>query len=517
MHHRDNLARPNHIGLALAGYAVSQPDRPAILAPGRQPLSYAALYQQQNYVCARFSEWGLGQGDPVAVILPKGPEMAVAIAVLPSCATVVPTDPNLSVPDYEKLFLRCGAKALVLPQGMPHNAREAADHAGLCQIDLITGPDMPAGAFELEGLHISRIGTVGRNLGKETALILSTSGSTSDRKLIPHPHNRLLVYAAGQGDWFRFEPGDLNIHLIPMYFSHGIKASLLVPLLNGTTIVCPDTYEATSFFRFLEEYRPTWMTAGFTVYRDILRHVDDYRHILAKLGLRFIRSGSGRLEPSEIRRLEDAFDAPVLIGLGSTETCALTCHPLPPRQRKTASVGLPLPRANEVAIRDDTRGFLDSGEEGEIVVRGPLVFDSYLDDPVATEQAFVDGWYRTGDVGKFDEDGFLYLTGRLKEIINCGGQKISPAEIDLHLESHDTVLEAASFGLPHATLGEVVVAAVVMKPGAGCDEKSIKQHVRGHLAAAKVPRKIYVVDHLPRAPNGKLQRHKLSGMVTPDR
>jgi acyl-CoA synthetase (AMP-forming)/AMP-acid ligase II len=495
----------------LAGYAVSQPDNAAILSPGKTPLSFAALFAQQEYVREALEGWGIGRGDPVAVLLPKGPEMAVAIAVLPVSATAVPLDLNLSSEDYESMFRRCSAKALILPRGLQHNARVAADRSGLFLIELEADPDAPAGAFELAAVGVPDKRRDGEGLGPDIAYVLSTSGTTSQRKLIPYHHNHIVPYAETMKTWFRFESTDLSIHLVPMYFAHGIKASLMVPLLSGTSIICPPAYKAKTFFTLLDEYRPTWITAGFTIYRDILHHVGEYRQIASETRLRFMRCGAGRLEPDEIARLEKAFDTPLIVGLGSTESGSITCNPIPPRTRKIDSVGVPT--ANEVRLRDENGHFVEVGREGEIVARGPLVFGGYLDDPLANEQVFIDGWYRTGDLGKFDEDGFLYLTGRVKEVINRGGEKISPTEIDRTLESHPAVAEGAAFGIPHPTLGELVVAAVVPLPGADTDERDIRRHVRLHFAASKVPSKIFFVDRLPRAENGKLRRNKLCEAV----
>jgi acyl-CoA synthetase (AMP-forming)/AMP-acid ligase II len=229
--------------------------------------------------------------------------------------------------------------------------------------------------------------------------------------------------------------------------------------------------------------------------------------------MRFMRASSGRLEPEEIRRLEQAFDAPVIVGLSSTESGWITVNPLPPKTRKAGSVGVPA--INDVRLHDETGHALDVGQEGEVVVKGPLVYDGYLDDPEATSRSFDDGWYRTGDLGKFDTDGFLYLTGRIKDVINQGGEKISPAEIDGILASHPAVADGAAFGAPHPTLGQVVVAAVVLVAGAERDDRSIRNHVRAHLPVSKMPRKIFFVESLPRAENGKLRRQELQQELAP--
>lgn len=499
------------IPAVLTALARSQPDRPAILAPGRKPLSFADLDAQMAYVRATLANWGIGRGDPVAVLLPKGPEMAVACAVLPAAATCVPLDAGSSVEDYGRLFRRCSVRALVMPPDAEGAAVNAAERAGLMRIEVTADASAPAGRFDMDLVRRATGPRAESPCRPTIAYILCTSGTTAQRKLVPIRHDQIVGYSAAIRDVYGFTPDDLSIHVVPPHLAHGIKSALMVPLLAGTSIVCPPDFQVDAFFRLLEIYRPTWFTAGFTVHREILRAVARYRHILDGTKLRFLRSGSGRLEPDEIARLEQAFGAPVVVKLSSTETCIISINPLPQQERRPDSVGRPV--ANDVAIRGDDGALLGPDHEGEIVVRGPLVFDGYIDDPAANEQAFVDGWYRTGDLGKFDADGFLYLTGRIKDIINRGGEKISPAEIDAVLETHPAVADAAAFGVPHPTLGELVVAAVVPRAGARPDEGAIRRHARSRLAPVKVPSRIFFVDRLPRSENGKLQRAQLRETV----
>jgi acyl-coenzyme A synthetase/AMP-(fatty) acid ligase len=226
----------------LEGYGKSQRSNPAILAPGRSSLTFAALYVQQQYVRRALEEWGVGRGDIIAVLLPKGPELAVAIAVLPVSATVMPMDPNLSADDYERLFRRSGAKALVVPHGLQHFACVAAERTNLFKIELVLDPDAPAGAFKLTASGTSHNCGNTRSIGSNIAYILSTSGTSAERKLIPYSHENMVAYARAMTNWFEYRPSDLSIHLMPMHFAHGVKSALMVPLLSGTSIVCPPDY-----------------------------------------------------------------------------------------------------------------------------------------------------------------------------------------------------------------------------------------------------------------------------------
>ncbi len=495
------------IASVFAGYAATQPHAAAILAPGRAPLTYGNLYDRIVYVRGALQGWNIGSGDPVALLLPKGPEMAAAIAAVSCCATAVPLDMKMTEAEYESLLARIGAKAMILPSGLSHCARDVAERAGMRLIELVADPASPAGTFELFSTGAATGDGVGRNLGSEYALIITTSGTTSERKLIPNTHSHVIDFARASRMWLEYRPGDLALHLVPMVFANGVKSSLLAPLLNGTAIVCPTDYTAERFFRLLDDYLPTYFSAGFTVFRDILRHLESHRDVIARARLRFIRSDSGRLEPEEIARLEQAFNAPMIVGLGVSEVGWTVGNPLPPAVRKPDSVGRKL--TNDVRIRSFDGDFAAAGEEGEIVVRGPSVFHGYLGDPASTADAFVDGWFRTGDLGKMDADGFLFLTGRIKDVINSGGVKISPAEIDAVLQSHPAVLEAAAVGLPHRTLGEIVVAAAVPAPGGDIDAAALAQYCRARLAGPRAPRKIFLVECLPRNGSGKLLRNKL--------
>ena len=233
MQHKNITKLFADIPSVFAGLAAEQPDNPAILAPGRLPLSFAGLYAQLNYVRDRLVEWGIGRGDCVAVLLPKGPEMAVALAVLPVSATVLALDPKLLAGDYERLFHRASTKAVILMKGAHHNARIAADRTGLCQIELVVDPDNQAGTFDLITDAIANKPPDGRVLSLETAYILSTSGTTAERKLIPYRHDHIIRYAQTMKDWLGLTSTDISLHLVPMYFGSGIKGSVTGPLLGN--------------------------------------------------------------------------------------------------------------------------------------------------------------------------------------------------------------------------------------------------------------------------------------------
>jgi acyl-CoA synthetase (AMP-forming)/AMP-acid ligase II len=248
------------------------------------------------------------------------------------------------------------------------------------------------------------------------------------------------------------------------------------------------------------------------MHRAILERAKRNPEILARRRLRLIRSSSASLRPALMAQLEKTFEAPVIESYGMTEAAhQMASNPLPPRPRKPGSVGVAA--GTQIAIMDAAGNLMAGGESGEIVVRGPNVTSGYLNNPEANAAAFHDGWFRTGDQGTLDEEGYLRINGRLKEIINRGGEKVSPLEVDVVLLDHPAVQLALTFAVPHEILGEEVAAAVVLREGASATERELRDFAEKHLAHYKVPHKIVFVSELPRGPTGKLQRIGLAAKL----
>jgi len=497
---------------ALEALAERQPAAPALHVPGRKSLTYADLAGQIRRVRERLSDWGILPGDVVAAVIPSRPEMAVAIATLPSSCTFAPLDPTLMIEAYVALLTRLQPKAVLVPEDDQHAIRGAARRLGIAEIEVEAVPDAPAGVFALALRHAGPALAAGNSPDPEFAYILTSSGTGGRRKLVPAEHRAMLLYARAMRDWLEFSPQDVGVHLVPMYFGHGLRSGLVNGLLAGRSTVCLPEADIEAFFASIEEFRPTFFTAGFSLFRGILRRAPEFRAAVAQNRFRFMRSGSGRLDPDDADRLEQLFGAPMLTGLSSTETSRISHDPLPPRRRKRGSVGLPV--VNEVALLDGAGNIFPAGGPGEIVVRGPTVFRGYLDDPELNAASFIGEWFRTGDLGRIDEDGYVYVSGRIKEIINRGGEKISPVEIDLAIESLRGVKEAAAFAVPHPTLGEEMVAAVVREENAAIDEAAVVEQVRARAGPRKVPRRVYFVASLPRTDNGKLRRSALPELLS---
>jgi acyl-CoA synthetase (AMP-forming)/AMP-acid ligase II len=286
---------------------------------------------------------------------------------------------------------------------------------------------------------------------------------------------------------------------------------LLAPLSAGGSVVCTPGFNALKFMGLLESEAPTWYSAVPTMHQAILERAQRQPDTARKAGLRFIRSSSASLPPPVFAALAETFGCPVIEAYGMTEaTHQMTSNPLPAGRQKAGSVGLPA--GPDVRIADPAGRFITYGHEGEIVIRGPSVTQGYVANPKANGEAFFDGgdgngrWFRTGDLGVFDAEGYLTISGRIKEMINRGGEKIAPREVDDVLMDHPAVAQAVTFSMPHAKLGEEVAAAVVLKEGVDASEEAIKAHAATRLAAFKVPRKIVILAEIPKGATGKLQR-----------
>jgi acyl-CoA synthetase (AMP-forming)/AMP-acid ligase II len=295
---------------------------------------------------------------------------------------------------------------------------------------------------------------------------------------------------------------------MPLFHIHGLMASTVATFRSGGTVVAPPKFDPMTFWPILNEHRATWYSAVPTMHQMLLMRNRGERPAGAEK-LRFIRSSSSALSPETMAQLESRFGAPVLEAYGMTEAShQMASNPMPPAPRRPGTVGTGT--GVRLGIMADGGAVLPAGSKssGEVVIRGPNVIDGYSNNPEANATSFVDGWFRTGDQGTIDGDGYLSLIGRLKEMINRGGEKISPREIDDVLKQHPAVAEAVAFGSPHPAWGEEVVAAVVLKEPVA--EKELIAFARERLADYKVPKKLYIVDKIPTTATGKIQRRSVA-------
>ena len=477
---------------------------PALGAPGRAPLRYSELRAHVTRVVARLNGLGIGRNDAVAIVLPNGPEMASAFVSIGAAATTAPLNPAYRRDEFRFYLEDLDAKLLIVEHGSTSPALEVAKDLGIEIATLRFDANQPAGLFELEGApHAPR--SDGFANPEDVALVLHTSGTTSRPKIVPLSQRNVCASAGNVAASIALTRDDRCLNIMPLFHIHGLIAAVLASLDAGASVHCTPGFNALHFFRWLEEVRPTWYTGVPTMHQAILARAARNEGTVRAAGLRLIRSSSASLPPQVMAALEETFGAPVIEAYGMTEAAhQMASNPLPPAARKPGSVGLAA--GPEVAIMDEGGELLSAGAVGEIVIRGPNVTRGYQNNDAANATAFTSGWFRTGDQGVMDEDGYLRLTGRLKEIINRGGEKISPREVDEVLLDHPAVAQVVTFAVPHPKLGEDVAAAIVLAEGASADEQSIRAFAAERLADMKVPRRIIFLDEIPKGATGKLQR-----------
>jgi oxalate---CoA ligase len=484
--------------------ASARDDAVAIAAHGAPPLSYAALRALIDRTQRSLNELGIGRGDRIAIVLPNGPEMAATFLCVASAAASAPLNPAYKQDEFEFYIEDLKAKALIVESGSESPALRAAEKLGVAVITLTPEPQAGAGAFGLSGSSTGAAARPGPAEAQDIALILHTSGTTSRPKIVPLAHANIWTSARNIATSLELSANDRALNVMPLFHIHGLIAGLSAPLSRGGAVFCTPGFNALKFFAEMEEAKPTWYTAVPTMHQTILTRAGRHKEIIARHSLRFVRSSSSSLPPTVIGELEAAFKCPVIEAYGMTEAAhQMASNPLN-GLRKPGSVGIPA--GPEIAIMDEVGRLLSRGETGEVVIRGENVTAAYENNPKANGEAFVNGWFRTGDQGVIDADGYLTLTGRLKEIINRGGEKISPREVDEALMDHPAVLQAVAFAVPHPMLGEDVGAAVVLREGLSATEQELGAFLSERLAAFKTPRKILFLAEIPKGATGKLQR-----------
>ncbi len=495
--------------------AAGADDASALTAPGEVPLAFRALRALVADTVAVLNGMGIGRNDRVGIVLPNGPEMATAFVSVASGATSAPLNPGYRADEFEFYLSDLGARALVVDAGSTSPAIGVARRLGVRIVELHARPERGAGSFDLR--DTSAAGAAAPAQGgcarpDDVALVLHTSGTTSRPKIVPLAHRNVCASARNIREFLSLSAADRGLNIMPLFHIHGLIAGVLAPLSAGGQVCCTSGFNALKFFGWMEEARPTWYTAVPTMHQAILGRAAGNRAAIAASPLRFIRSSSSAMPPQVIREIEEVFGAPLVEAYGMTEAShQMAANPLPPRVRKPGTVGIAA--GPEVAIMDEAGTLLSHGEVGEVVIRGENVTRGYENNPKANAEAFTDGWFRTGDQGVMDAEGYLSITGRLKEIINRGGEKVSPREVDEVLMDHPAVAQVVTFAIPHDRLGEEVGAVVVLREGAALAERELREFAATRLADFKVPRKVLFMTEIPKGATGKLQRIGLAAKL----
>jgi acyl-CoA synthetase (AMP-forming)/AMP-acid ligase II len=474
------------------------PDSTAIIVPEKDlRVTYAALKEQVIAIAEALAAAGVKRGDRIGTALPNGLPNIVTFLAASMVGTAAPLNPAYKEDDFRFYLEDTNARFLLLP---PDGAEEARRAAG-DKVPIITVDLDESGKVRLSSERRTPFAPPSVD---EVALILHTSGSTGRPKRVPLTHAQLSISARNVAETYQLTRADVSLCVMPLFHVHGLVASTLATLATGGTVVVPAKFNPLSFWRVAADYGATWYSAVPTLHQLLAARAQPGARPAGAEKLRFIRSCSASLAPQLMSDLEAAFGAPVLEAYGMTEAAhQMSSNPLPPSSRKPASVG-PNTGTTTIGIMDSAGNLLKSGERGEVVIRGANVIKGYENNPEANASSFTNGWFRTGDQGYLDEDGYLLLTGRLKEMINRGGEKISPREIDEVLLGHPAVAEAVAFGTPHPTWGEEVAAAVVLKSDA--TEADLISYCRERMADFKRPKQIHITTAIPRTATGKIQR-----------
>ncbi|HVS49371.1 MAG TPA: acyl--CoA ligase [Candidatus Dormibacteraeota bacterium] len=482
-------------------------DKAALVVPDGPALTYGRLRELTDQVVIALVSHGVAPGDRVAMVFPNGPEAVLLFLATSMIGVCCPLNPGYKEDEFRFYLEDTGARFLLVPPGEAAAARQALPAGGKV-IEVELDPD---GRLQLSNHEVHRqADSIDAADLEATALVLHTSGTTSRPKRVPLSHRNLITSARNIIQSYELSADDVSLCIMPLFHVHGLVASALATLVSGGTVVVPRRFNPLGFRPLMEAALPTWFSASPTPHQLILSRLQDKRPPGCER-LRFVRSCSSALSPAQMQLMEERFGVPVLEAYGMTEAShQMASNPLPPDRREPGSVGRGT--GVEIAILDEAGDELLPGASGEVAVRGPNVIEGYENNPHANASSFTRGWFRTGDLGVLDRDGYLRLLSRIKELINRGGEKIAPREIDEVLEAHPAVKEAVSFGVPHATWGEEVAAAVVLNQP--ITEKELLIFCRERLADFKVPRHLHIVEEIPKTPTGKVQRRFVAEQFT---
>ncbi len=499
-------------------WADKTPHRPALLQHETEPTSYGALLRSIDDVGATLNSWGFGRNDRIAIVHPGGRDMAAAVLGIWSYATPVPMNPDNTLGEFAIQLRDMRVKAIAIVADMDTPARRAALDLDLPILDLQPDKNGTVKLTATTRAEAHSEANAGPAHPDDIVTIIATSGTTSHSKIVPIRHRQLIARNTLAARDLGLNNQDRGLNMLRLYHSGGLGQGISMPLIAGSSVAVLTDFSVDGIFAALDKEQVTWCAASYAVYHAIHPHLETYRPTVERIAsrLRFMRSGTGPLNTAVAEEVEAAFDVPIVVTYGTSEAGASSGdsadHPRPDRN----SVGKPL--HSGVAIIDGTGTRLPQGATGEIAVRGPTVFDGYENDDAANRIAFIEDWFRTGDFGYIDDDGYLFITGRIKEMINRGGQNITPIEIDDALLDHPDIIAASAFPIPHPTLGEDVAAAVVTRDGSPLDQGALSQFLRNRLADYKLPRQVFFTAEIPKGPTGKVQRHKLADVfsTTPD-
>ena len=466
-----------------------------------EKLSYGEFKIFNEKISRQLAATNIINSDRAAIVLPNGPLMASSFLSISSYMSAAPLNPSYKQEEFEFYLDDLKPKFLLVEPNSKSLAVIAAKNLNIPVFEMKISDNQPLGTFELFDKE-----TDYKNPNDyDEALVLHTSGTTSRPKIVPLSNLNIFTSAVNISKSLKLTADDHCLNIMPLFHIHGLIAVLSASAKVGASICASNGFNALKFLDLAETQNITWYSGVPTMHQAILLRAQKNSDKAKKLNLRFIRSSSASLPPAIFEQLNDIFQTPVIEAYGMTEaTHQMASNPLPPAIQKPGLVGMPA--GPEICIMNDKNEKLPQGEIGEICIKGDNVTNGYENNPEANKQSFVNDWFRTGDEGFFDEDGYLKISGRLKEIINKGGEKISPLEVDNILMDFPPIDQALCFGYKDKMLGEDIAVAIKLKENKSCTEDDIKSYANEKLAKFKIPKKIFIVEDIPKGATGKLQR-----------
>lgn len=500
-----------NISSIICDIADLRPEGPAIIGCKGESFTWSTVARQIDVTKRDLRSFGIGANDRVLVVLPNGPVTAIAFLAISSAAIYVPMNDQSSLAEIIDYIYQTKSRAVIAHPEMARQIRAQAEDF-IEFIELV--PCVLKGyAFDLTSTLSCTDAADDLTCCDNVALILPTSGSTGKPKLVPLTHETLIRSAADMAESLCLSVDDRCLNLMPLFHVHGLVGGLLAPMIAGGSVICPENSHPKLFFSALERMRPTWYTAVPTMHNAIVSSAPNYERIVKHHTLKFIRSCSAPLASKLFHDLHHVFGVPVVEAYGMTEAShQVASNSVVPGRQQPNSVGVPHGNL-KVAIIDSCGEFLGESDVGEIVISGPTVFSGYDSNEPANREAFIGEWFRTGDLGRIDRAGNIFIVGRLKDQINRGGEKISPAEIDAAILSYPGVAEVAVFGVSHPSLGQEVAAAIVVSVGSKVTDRELRDYLSLKLRPSKIPKRIYFVADLPKTASGKIQRRLVASKI----
>ncbi len=463
-------------------------------------------YSQMKDICLTFgsqlSNMEIASNSVFGIVLPNGINMAKCFLSLANYVVAAPLNPNYTEEEFIFYLKDLECKYVVTDETASNNLKNAAKKTNTKLLFIETGDG--DNSLKLKSIDTKKNISNKPNLNNDQCLILHTSGTTSKPKQVQLSTKNILSSASNIANTLVLSKEDKGLNIMPLFHIHGLIASLLSSVFSGGCLVCTEGFNALALFSQIKTFNPTWITAVPTMYQAILSRSTRNSSIIKNSKIRLLRSSSAAMPVKTIEELESVFECPVIEAYGMTEAShQMASNPLNGK-RKSGSVGKAAgPR---IALLKDSKVYTESGIEGEIVIKGENVTKSYRNNDLANKESFFDGWFRTGDLGTFDNEGFLFISGRIKEVINKGGEKISPKEIDEALMKHPAIFQAVSFSITHEKLGEDVGAAIVLKESESVSKEELQLHLKNIISAFKIPKTILFLNEIPKGNTGKIQR-----------